>query len=233
MSEPNGGTQGQGGREVRPIVVRGRITKINAEKYKDAPISGIELGVEFDQLKANGQFLEVWFTYHAFYKEEVGHITMSGFLIFEMDEVTVKRHAERFEQKRDFDPGFAEAVVNNINYKCSTDAIFPAKVIELTAPIVPPRIGLLGGTGRPQQGKQDAAAAPPPEKKAPATGPDQKPAAQPPITTAKQAPGRTAAPPAGAETPPTPQQPGKKMYDTSPFMPQSPFSPKTPPPFKK
>jgi hypothetical protein len=125
-----------------PIVVRGRITKVNAEKFKDAPITGIDLAVEFDAVNANGKFLEVWFDYHAIYREKVGQIDMKGFLMFEMEEVRAKQIADTFKDEKTFDPSFGESLVNNINYKCSTEAIFAAKLVELTAPIVPPRISL-------------------------------------------------------------------------------------------
>ncbi len=138
MSENNINSRPDG----TPVVVRGRLTKIDAEKFKDAPILGIEIGIEFDSVVANGKFLEIKFTYHALYREEVGRISMSGFLLFEMDEVTSKRIADKFAKDREFDPAIGNAIVNNINYKCSTEAIFPAKIIELTAPIVPPRVGL-------------------------------------------------------------------------------------------
>ncbi len=148
--------------ERRPIIVRGRITKIDAEKIKDAPIAGIELGVEFDSVSANGDNLEVRFTYRAVYKEQVGHISMSGFMLFEMDEQTAKKFAEQYEKERNFEPAFMESIINNINYKCSTEAIFTSKIIELTAPIVPPRIGLRNPSAADKAPMEKEKQAPPP-----------------------------------------------------------------------
>ena len=200
MSETN-----EKGGAPRPIVVRGRITKIDAEKFKDAPISGIELGVEFESVTSNGVFLEIRFTYHALYKDEVGRISMAGFLIFEMDEVTAKRMSDKFAADRDFEPSFMDSVVNNINYKCSTDAIFPAKILELTAPIVPPRIGLRRPGAAQQRG--------------------QSPAASPKIdpTVAK------------TFEPPAQPKPGGKSdggFGSGPSKSPFPFPPSMPPPFK-
>jgi hypothetical protein len=181
MSENTGQTQGG----AKPIIIRGRITKIDAEKFKDAPIAGIELGVEFDSVTSNGVFLEVRFTYHAFYKEDVGRITMAGFLMFEMDELTAKRLSDKFAADREFDPSFMESVVNNINYKCSTEAIFPAKILELTAPIVPPRIGLRKPPGMAQAAqnakRQNAQAAKPAEETPAAVPLSSVPPQQPPM----------------------------------------------------
>jgi hypothetical protein len=193
MSEPKNPVSGneQGPPERKQTIVRGRITKINAEKVKDAPISGIELGVEFDAVKANGPNLEIWFTYHAIYKQDVGKISMSGFLMFEMDEPSVKRIADKFEKEKEFDPPLAENIVNSINYKCGTEAILPAKVLDLTAPIVPPRIGL-----RVIKNEKDAAAAgiPVTPAKQPSAPSKPEPSAQPP----KPAPSS----PFGAKVPP-------------------------------
>ncbi len=193
MSEPKNPVSAneQGPPERRQTIVRGRITKINAEKVKDAPISGIELGVEFDDVKANGSNLEIWFTYHAVYKQDVGIISMSGFLMFEMDEPNVKRIVEKFQKEKEFDAPLAENIVNSINYKCGTEAILPAKVLDLTAPIVPPRIGLriLRGDGAEANAGKPASA--PQQPSAPRKP---EPAATPP----KSAPSS----PFGAKVPP-------------------------------
>ncbi|MFA6449815.1 MAG: hypothetical protein WCX65_10120 [bacterium] len=211
MSENTGQTQGG----AKPIIVRGRITKIDAEKFKDAPIAGIELGVEFDGVTSNGAFLEIKFTYHAFYKEDIGRITMAGFLMFEMDEVTAKRMSDKFAADREFEPSFMESVVNNINYKCSTEAIFPAKILELTAPIVPPRIGLRKPPGMAQaaQNAQNA-------QRQGAQGP--KPADSP------------VAVPISSITPPQPPAAGKPNSGSPTGAPKSPFPfpPSMPPSFK-
>ncbi len=205
MSESTGNQNGQGG-EYRPVVVRGRITSINAEKLKDGPITGIELNIEFDRVIANGRFLEVWFVYHARYKEEIGLITLGGFLMFDMEEETAKRIEKRFSESKDFEPGFAEAVINNINYKCSTDAIFPARILDLTAPIIPPRVGLKVPPGSRRRAAEEAAA--------------EKAAQENPQGSAKTGPQA-----------PQPRTPG--LGSRSSTGQSYPFGTRTPPPFDK
>jgi len=147
-------TPNQGPPQGKSVIVRGRIIKIEAEKFKDAPIAGVELGIEFDSVKENGIQLEIWFTYSAYYRHDVGIIRMSGLLMYELNEKAVKQIVERFSKDRTFEPWLTESILNSINFKCGTEAVFPAKVIELTSPIVPPRINLQNAPANQSQPEQ-------------------------------------------------------------------------------
>lgn len=170
-----------GGRQ--QVIVRGRITKVIADKKKDGPVTGMELFVQPTHVKANGKFLEVWFQYKVTYNEEIGEIELHGVLLFEIDEVTARKVAEDFTAKGYFESPWAETVANNINFKCSTDAVFPAKIMDLPAPIASPRVAMAGqpdaqqgAAGQPQagapQGQPQRSAPPQPQKKMPVARPD-------------------------------------------------------------
>jgi hypothetical protein len=125
-----------------PVIIRGRITKVEAEKYADIPVSGLEINVHFDTVVANNQLLEVYFTYTANFKERVGKISMTGFIMLEMDPAHATQIANLWKTEHRFEDSFASSMLNNIHYKCGTEAILPAKVVELPSPIMPQRIGV-------------------------------------------------------------------------------------------
>ncbi len=166
----------------KQIIVRGRITKVVAEKIKDGPVSGMELFVQPSEVKANGKFLEVWFEYKVTYQEKIGSIELRGVLLFELDEITARKVSDDFAAKGYFESPWAETVANNINFKCSTDAVFPAKIMELPAPIMPPRIAMANQPGAKQSADDAAgkAAGVAPGQSAPAsTPPPKRPVARP------------------------------------------------------
>lgn len=126
------------------VMSRIRIIAVDAAKNNDGQINGLELNVEMEDVKANGPYLESWFKYRVTYKPDVGHITMRGVLLLEIDEITSKNLEESYKANGFFESPWAENIANNINFKCATEAIFPAKIIDLPPPIMPPRISMSG-----------------------------------------------------------------------------------------
>jgi len=185
------------------VVSRIRIIGVDALKKKDTPITGLELNVEIEDVKQNKNFLEIWFVYRVIYKEDVGHITLKGILLLQSEEESLRRAADFYRKNNYFDSPWAENIANNINFKCSTEAIFPSKMIDLPPPIMPPRISM---AGLPDTARST--------KAAPAAGPAET--HEPP----QEQKLKGAPPPAG-------KQPPAKGFP--PFAPPSPFDN----PFKK
>jgi len=192
-----------GGQEGLKVLSRIRITGVESEKKKDAQISGLELNVELTDVQENGEFLEIRFKYSVIYKEDVGFITLKGILVLQTDASEVKKQVAFYRKNNYFDSPWAESIANNINFKCATEAIFPAKIIDLPPPIMPPRIGMAPGEER--QGRQGQAGG----RRPPSGGVQEKPA-----------PGRAPGP-----QQPRPRGTGGQLGDS--------IFPTTPNPFKK
>ena len=151
-----------------PMIVRGRITKINAEKFGDIPVSGMELNVHIDKVSANNQYLEVHYDWSVKFKVNVGHIDMKGFLMVEMDPALVAQIAARWTADKKLPDEVASTVIHNIHYKCGAEAVLPAKVLELPPPIMPPKINLSGDPAKQPQSQAS------PAKPAPYPGPPRR-----------------------------------------------------------
>jgi hypothetical protein len=122
--------------------VWGRIIKAEAERTKDGAVTGIELNILFDDVIANKNLLEIHFTYTAWYRPERGYVTLKGVLIMELEEGDAEKIAAEWQKDKKMEDELLTAIMHNINYKCSTEAIFVTKLVELPSPLVPPRIGI-------------------------------------------------------------------------------------------
>lgn len=192
------------------IIVRARITEVEAKKHKDGPVAGMEIQMDFEKVAASGNFLEVWFLYRAEYKHDIGYIQMRGLVLLEMTEKRVARIAEAWNTNKEMDSWMAQALLQNINYKCGSEAMLAGKLIDLPSPIVPPPVGISAG---PEPAAQPQPAAAKPQ--------GQQPPAQQPM---QSAPARPAPPPSQPPVQQT-QPPGAR-----PFMPSfnTPFTGRKP-----
>ena len=119
-----------------------RITKAEAERTKDGAVTGIELNILFDDVIANKNLLEIHFTYAAWYRPDRGHVELKGVLIMEMESEDTEKIASAWQKDKKMEEKLLTSTMHNINYKCSTEAIFVTKLVDLPSPLVPPRIGL-------------------------------------------------------------------------------------------
>ena len=198
------------------IIVRARITEVDARKHKDGPIAGIEIQVDFEKVGANNNFLEVWFLYRAEYKHDMGYIQMKGLLLLEMPAKRASRIAEAWNTNKEMDQWIASALLQNVNYKCGAEAMLAGKLVDLPSPIVPPPIGISAGEAPADQ--QPARGAPSGAAQQPAPGATRpRPQLAPPQQQAPPAarPQQPAQPPAPGAQPPQPPgaQPGARPFN--------------------
>ncbi|MFH1537919.1 MAG: hypothetical protein ABIH66_03105 [bacterium] len=120
--------------------VMARITKAEGERTKDGTVTGIELNVKLDEVLSNKNVLEIRFTYTAWYKPDLGYVSMKGIMLLESTEEESGRVAAQWAQEQKLDNELAMNIMHNINYKCGTEAVLITKLVDLPAPMVPPRV---------------------------------------------------------------------------------------------
>lgn len=155
---PGPGNAQPQGRKRRVIA---RITKAEGEKQKDGPVEAIELNIRFEEVLANKDLLEVHFIFTAWYQPALGYVSMKGVMIVESDPEEATRVAEQWARDKNMENEMAMNIMHNINYKCGTEAVLITKLIDLPAPMVPPKLQQQGpAPGRPQPPE----ATPPPNR---------------------------------------------------------------------
>jgi len=128
------------------VIKGGRITSVEAKREKIEPIKGLGINITIDDVKTSGNQITVSYTYTVNYEENVGKLTMKGEILLEEDEEKVKEIEKLWKSdKKKLPDDLAELLLNTINYVCGTNGTLVVKVVNLSPPMVPPRITFAKG----------------------------------------------------------------------------------------
>ena len=130
-----------------------RISKVEAHRDKEEEISGINVNIGIDAVSVKSGEIMITFNYAADYQEGVGALKMNGHIIAKEDAKLTKDVESSLEKEKRRPDDFAELVLNAINYTCGTNGTLVVRPVNLSPPIVPPRIQL-GPQNVPPSGKQ-------------------------------------------------------------------------------
>lgn len=119
-----------------------KITKAEASRTKDDEVSGLNINIGVDSLSVKGTEITVEFSYAASYLEGVGELKMKGTLTAKEDAKLAKEVSDRWGKDKRLPDAYAELVLNAINYACGTNGTLVVRAVNLSPPIVPPRIQL-------------------------------------------------------------------------------------------
>ena len=119
-----------------------KIVKVEARRDKDEDMTGLNVNIGLDTVTvANGE-VAIAFNYSVIYTEGVGEINMKGTITSKEDARLTKEIMSRWEKEKKLPDAFAEIILNAINYACGTNGVFVARPVNLSPPIVPPKIQL-------------------------------------------------------------------------------------------
>ena len=128
-----------------------KISKVEARRDKDEDVAGLNINISVDSVSVAAGETSIGFTYIASYLEGVGELKMSGTITTREDAKLTKEITEKWGKDKKLPDAFAELVLNAVNYACGTNGTLVVRAINLSPPIVPPRITL-----GPQQGGKNA-----------------------------------------------------------------------------
>jgi hypothetical protein len=117
-----------------------RIVHVEATREKEAEIAGLSINIALDEVKTTGKRVEIKYTYTCTYSENVGKLIIKGTLFADEDENTAKAIGASWAKDKKLPDGFAELVLNSINYGCGTNGVLVVRAVNLSPPLVPPRI---------------------------------------------------------------------------------------------
>ncbi len=129
-----------------------KLTKVEAHRDKDDEVAGLNINISVDTVTAKGSEAVIVFSYTASYLENVGELKMGGSITSKEDPKLIKEISERWEKEKKLPDAFAELILNAINYACGTNGTLVVRAINLSPPIVPPRIQLGPQAGGPSSG---------------------------------------------------------------------------------
>jgi len=128
-----------------------KITKVEAVRNSDLEVAGLNINIGVDKVSAKGADVSIEFNYAATYLDTVGELKMSGVLSSKEDLKLAKEIVDKWGKEKKLPDSYAELVLNAINYACGTNGTLVVRAVNLSPPIVPPRIQL--GPQQPASGK--------------------------------------------------------------------------------
>ncbi|HLC69228.1 MAG TPA: hypothetical protein VJH24_05285 [Candidatus Bilamarchaeaceae archaeon] len=124
------------------MIVGGRIDEIEGKRLSDENMKGLSINITIEDVKADGENVEIAYTYTATYGDKLGHIKLKGTLLAKEDKKLVKDIKGEWEKNKKLPDSYAESVLNVVNYSGSANGTLVARVLNLSAPLIPPRIQL-------------------------------------------------------------------------------------------
>lgn len=132
------------------MITGGRIFSVEAKRNSEEPITGLAINIGIDDVTSEGNDLTIKYTYTADYAKNVGLLKIIG-------EITAtEEHAREimlsWKKDKRLPEDFAELILNTINFTCGTNGTLVVRPINLSPPMVPPRIELAKTPDKPQAG---------------------------------------------------------------------------------
>ena len=119
-----------------------RILEISGKKESLDNISGLNINISMDKVKVKGEDVELHYEYTANYDDKVGVLKIKGIITAKEDKALAKDIDERWKKEQKLPDQYAEMLLAAINYSGSANGTLIARVLNLTAPLIPPRIQL-------------------------------------------------------------------------------------------
>jgi galactokinase/mevalonate kinase-like predicted kinase len=119
-----------------------RILEVSAKRDSMEGISGLSINIALDDVKVTGDNVELAYEYTANYESKIGFLKIKGVITAKEDKKLADEIKQEWTSKKKLPDKYAEMVLAAINYSGSANGTLVARVLALTAPLIPPRISL-------------------------------------------------------------------------------------------
>lgn len=128
------------------MIVGERILEVSGNKVPKGNIKGLSINISLEDVKLNGENVEITYVYTANYQEGVGQIKIKGILLAKEEEKFSKEITDTWKKSKKVPDEYATVVLSAVNYSGSANGTLLARVLGLTAPLIPPKIQLSKAT---------------------------------------------------------------------------------------
>jgi hypothetical protein len=125
------------------MITGGKIVSVEAKRNSEEQITGLSINISIDDVVSEGKDLEIKYTYTADYAKDVGMLKIVGAIM--ANEEHAREIMLSWKKDKRLPEDFAEVVLNTINFTCGTNGTLVVRPINLSPPMVPPRIELARG----------------------------------------------------------------------------------------
>ncbi len=127
------------------MIVGERILEVSGNRVPKEAIKGLNINIQLDGVEKAKDNIEIAYTYIADYKEAVGQIKIKGLLIAKEEDKLAKEIVDKWKKEKKIPDDYATVVLSAVNYSGSANGTLLARVLGLTAPLIPPKIQLSKG----------------------------------------------------------------------------------------
>lgn len=129
-------------KEANRMIIGERILEVSGSKTPKASIKGLNINISLEDVKLETDILEMTYVYTADYQEKVGTLKIKGVLLVKEDAATSKTILDTWKKSKKVPDDYASVVLSAVNYSGSANGTLIARVLGLTAPLIPPKIQL-------------------------------------------------------------------------------------------
>lgn len=119
-----------------------RIREISGRKQKAEQIKGLGINISIDEVRVSDKNVEIDYSYTANYEEGVGNLMIKGTILAVEDSALAKKIADEWKKNKKLLPDYTPVILSAINYSGSANGTLLARVLNLAAPFIPPKIQL-------------------------------------------------------------------------------------------
>ena len=127
------------------MITGGKITSVEAKRESDEPITGLSINIALDNVTVKGSEVEIKYTYTANYESKVGMLKIIGVLNAKEDGKLAREIGDLWTKQKRLPDQFAEIVLNTVNFTCGTNGTLVVRAVNLSPPMIPPKIELAKG----------------------------------------------------------------------------------------
>lgn len=128
------------------MIVGERILEVSGNKVPKTNIKGLNINIALEDVKLAEEIVEITYVYTANYQEQVGQIKIKGVILAKEEAKLSKEIAETWKKNKKVPDEYATVVLSAVNYSGSANGTLLARVLGLTAPLIPPKIQLSKAT---------------------------------------------------------------------------------------
>ncbi len=141
------------------MITGGKIFSVEAKRNSEEPITGLSINIGIDDVTSEGKNIEVSYTYTADYAKNVGTLVIKGAIMAQ--EEHAREIMVSWKKDKKLPEDFAELILNTINFTCGTNGTLVVRPINLSPPMVPPRIEVAKATSQPSASAETSGAGDP------------------------------------------------------------------------
>ena len=127
------------------MIVGERILEVSGNKVPKSAIKGLNINISLEDVKLAEENVEITYVYTANYQDDVGQIKIKGILLAKEEPKLSKDIADTWKKSKKVPDEYATVVLSAVNYSGSANGTLLARVLGLTAPLIPPKIQLSRG----------------------------------------------------------------------------------------